>query len=297
MSVVPRRTAETLLLLITCLWGGTFTLVKEAMESTSPALFVVMRFTLALLVACIIWPSALRGWNMVLVRRGIILGVLFGSGFLLQTIGLAETSASTSAFITGTMVVFVPFVYRMVEGQRVQVHQWLSVGIVLIGLWIFTAPEAVGVNMGDVLTLVSAIIWAFYLTYIDVWTRALRSEPQRINALVILQFMTTIALAVCSLPFAGADAFLVTPSTQLLWAILYCGILASVVTTWIQTRFQQFTHPVRAGLIYAVEPLAAAAIAYLVLHEQWTVREAVGASVLFIGIVGPDLYASRRTPA
>ena len=56
MSVVPRRTAETLLLLITCLWGGTFTLVKEAMESTSPARFGGMRLTLSWFVAVFSGP-------------------------------------------------------------------------------------------------------------------------------------------------------------------------------------------------------------------------------------------------
>ncbi|CAN5441185.1 DMT family transporter [soil metagenome] len=295
MTVVPRRTAEMLLLLITCLWGGTFVLVKEAMTTTSPALFVVLRFTLAFAIACILWPRALRGWDRTLVRRGIVLGLLFGSGFLLQTVGLTSTSASASAFITGTMVVFVPFVYRIVEGSAVRGHQWLSVVIVLIGLWVFTAPETSGVNVGDILTLISAMIWSVYLTYIDVWSRAVRSEPQKQNTLVILQFFVTIVLALVALPFSGPTALQFTPSMQLMWAVLYCGILASVVTTWIQTRFQQYTHPVRAGLIYAVEPLAAAVIAYMVLHEEWTVREAIGASVLFVGIVVPDLWIARRT--
>lgn len=294
MTVVPRRTAETLLLLITCLWGGTFVLVKEAMTTTSPALFVVLRFALAAAVACMLWPKALRNWDRSLMLRGSILGVLFGSGFLLQTVGLSSTTASASAFITGTMVVFVPFVYRIIEGSPVRGHQWLSVTIVIIGLWVFTAPESAGVNVGDVLTLISAMIWSVYLTYIDVWTRELRSEPQKQNALVIMQFLVTIILALVALPFSGVDAMHLEPSTSLMWAVLYCGILASVVTTWIQTRFQQFTHPVRAGLIYAVEPLAAAAIAYVVLHEEWTVREAIGASVLFVGIVVPDLWMSRK---
>jgi len=294
VTVVPRRTAETLLLLITCLWGGTFVLVKEAMTSTSPAMFVVLRFALALVVACAIWPRALRGWDRTLVRRGAVLGLLFGSGFLLQTVGLVSTSASASAFITGTMVVFVPFGYRIIEGAPVRGHQWLSVVVVLLGLWVFTAPESVGVNLGDVLTLISAMIWSVYLTYIDVWTRELRSEPQKQNALVILQFLVTIVLAIVALPLSSSGPIEFIPSEQLLWAVLYCGIMASVVTTWIQTRFQQFTHPVRAGLIYAVEPLAAAAIAYVVLHEEWTLREAIGASILFIGIVVPDLWVARK---
>lgn len=291
---MPRHTAELLLLAITALWGGTFAIVKGALVTTSPSAFVLLRFALALGVALLLWPSALRGWDRRLMGRGAALGALYGVGFVLQTIGLTMTTASSSAFITGTMVAFVPFVHRIVDKAVIRPNHIVSVVMVLAGLWVFTAPESKGINLGDVLTLVSAVIWAFYLTYLDRWTTELHDAPRKQNALVILQFVATVIIAGVGSVFIDAAPFHVEWSMALLWGLLYCGILASVITTWVQTRFQRFTHPVRAGVIFAMEPIFAAIVAWFALNEGWTTREAIGAGILIAGVIGPDLFAAQR---
>jgi drug/metabolite transporter (DMT)-like permease len=292
-----RHNAELLLLLITVLWGGTFAIVKDSLNTTSPATFVLLRFGIAAVLSLLLWPAALKTWDTTVHTRGAILGFLYGIGFLLQTIGLTLTTASSSAFITGTMVVFVPFVYYIVERRRIRWFHTASILSVVLGLWLFTAPEHVGVNAGDLVTLLSAILWAVYLTYIDLWTTEWRAEPQRLNALVQLQFIMTSILAVSMIYFMEGGSLQLTWSSDLILSLLYCAVAASVVATWVQTRFQQFTDPVRAAVIYAVEPLAAAAIAWVMLHERLTPRELVGAAVLIAGIVVPDLIASRREAA
>ena len=192
---MSRLRAEGVLLLVTLIWGGTFAVIKTAVIDITPSAFVVTRFGLALLIAIAIWPSALRTMDRTVVRHGLILGVLFGIGFLLQSIGLTMTTASTSAFVTGTMVVFVPFVFRIVEGTKVRPLHLVSVAVVALGLWLFTEPEVRGFNMGDLLTLIAAILWAGYVVYIDLWTKDLEGESDKLHALVILQFVATIVLA------------------------------------------------------------------------------------------------------
>jgi drug/metabolite transporter (DMT)-like permease len=291
---MPRHTAELLLLTITALWGGTFAIVKGAMLTTSPSAFVLLRFALAFGVALLLWPQAMRGWDARLVRRGLLLGAMYGVGFMLQTIGLTMTTASASAFITGTMVAFVPFVHRFVDQAAIRPNHIASIVLVLGGLWVFTAPDNNGVNLGDGLTLASAALWAFYLTYLDRWTLELHDEPQKQNALVILQFAATIIIAGVGSILMDDAPFRVEWSSALIWGLIYCGIFASVITTWVQTRFQRFTHPVRAGVIFAMEPIFAAIIAWFALHEGWTTREAIGAGILIAGVVGPDILAASR---
>lgn len=289
-----RHNAELLLLLITVLWGGTFAIIKDSLATTSPATFVLLRFGVAAVLSLALWPMATRTWDRTVLTRGAILGTLYGIGFLLQTIGLTMTTASSSAFITGTMVVFVPFVYYIVERRRIRWFHTASILSVVVGLWLFTSPEHVGVNAGDIVTLISAVLWAVYLTYIDLWTTEWRAEPQRLNALVQLQFVMTAILALGMVTFLEGGSLRITWSGDVVMSLLYCAVAASLVATWVQTRFQQFTDPVRAAVIYAVEPLAAAVIAWFMLNEYLTPREFVGAAVLIAGIVVPDLIASRR---
>ncbi|RPI67181.1 MAG: DMT family transporter [Ignavibacteriae bacterium] len=292
---MTRHRAEALMALVTLLWGGTFVIIKLALPHISPSAFVLVRFLLATVIAVAIWPAALRGWDRKLMLRGLALGILFGIGFVLQSIGLQTTSASASAFITGTMVVFVPFVYRLVEGTKVRPIHWLSVGAVTLGLWLFTSPDLSGIRTGDVLTLISAIIWAFYVVYIDLWTTDLHDAPNKQNALVIMQFLVTALLAVGSIELIDGGRIEIEWTWALILGLVYCGIFASVITTWIQTRFQRFTHPVRAAVIFALEPLFAAIIAWIVLDESWSFRQGAGASLLIAAIVLPDLYLSKRT--
>ena len=130
---MTRLRAEGLLLLVTLIWGGTFAVIKTAVVDISPSAFVLTRFGIALALALMVWPRSLRVMDAALVRKGITLGLLFGIGFLLQSIGLTMTSASTSAFITGTMVIFVPFVFRVVEGTSVRPLHLVSVAVVAVG--------------------------------------------------------------------------------------------------------------------------------------------------------------------
>lgn len=293
---MKRHNAEFLLFLITILWAGTFAIVKTAVVDVNPSLFVLLRFTIAALIAIALWPKSLQYLDRDTTSKGLALGVLYGVGFLLQTIGLTLTSASASAFVTGTMVVFVPIVNKVVNGSRIQVNHVFSIILVLIGLYLFTSPDTLGVNLGDVLTLFSAICWAVYLTYIDVWTTSMRTDVHRQNALVMLQFVATMVIAGAGVGYGSlnGESMSVSFDSGLILGLLYCGIFASVIPTFVQTRYQQYTHPVRAGVIYAIEPLAASAIAWLMINEQFSDRQLLGGAVLMTAIILPDVIASMR---
>ncbi len=291
---MTKRGAELLLVGVTMLWGATFAFIKNEMVDTQPSVFVALRFGIASLLGLLLWHRNLRRLDARTRRRGIVLGALYGTGFLLQTVGMQHTTASASAFVTGTMVVFVPIVNRLLHGTPVKPNHLASIVLVLSGLWFFTNPQEHGVNIGDVITLVSSILWAVYLTYIDVWTREIQHDASSLNALVVLQFMVTVLLA---LVIVGVDAInghsvLPTFDTQFIVALAYCAVMASLVATFVQTRYQHYTHPVRAGVIYALEPIAAASIAWIILDERFSPMQVVGACVLLIGTVVPDLIVA-----
>ena len=289
------RRAELLLVAITVFWGATFAFIKNEMVDTQPSVFVALRFGIASILGLALWHRHLAALSPETRRRGVVLGVLYGSGFLLQTIGMQYTTASASAFVTGAMVVFVPIVNRLLHGTRMKANHIASIVLVLLGLWFFTSPQEHGVNIGDVITLVSSVLWAVYLTYIDVWTRELQEQPTALNALVVLQFIVTVILALVLVGVDVVRGVSIHPhfDMQFVIALLYCAVVASLIATFVQTRFQHYTHPVRAGVIYALEPLAAAAIAWVILDERFTASQTLGAIVLLGGTIVPDLMARR----
>jgi len=294
---MQRHRAELALTLITVLWAGTFVVIKSALTEVDPSIFVALRFGLALLIGTFIWRRSVSSIDRTTLRRGSILGLLFGGGFQLQTFGLTETSASTSAFITGTMVAFVPLVQRITHGTRLRGTHAASIVMILLGLYLFTSPELLGIKFGDVQTVISAIIWAVYLVFIDTWTSDIRDDTHKQNALVVLQFAATVVLSLGSIllfNLTGHGSIQVALSSSVVLAIVYCGVFASVIPTFVQTRFQQYTHPVRAGIIFAMEPLAASVIAVAIGAETLSMRQMLGGGVLIAAIVVPDIIAMRR---
>lgn len=296
MPPARRWHAELILLGITLIWGGTFALVKGALALIPPFLFTALRFLLALLVLLLLWRGSFHRWEPRTVRAGAMLGILLAGGFLLQTLGLLFTTASRSAFITGATVVVVPLLQLLLQRRQVLFWEWLGAVTALFGLWQLSSPHLSGLNIGDALTAVSTLCWAFYIVALDALTRPLLGSLGSSVQLTLLQFAVTaggafLAHGLTAPLFSFSAAWWESPIVWL--ALGYSAILASVVATLAQTHYQRYTTPVRATLIYALEPVFAAAIAAIVLGERLAPHELLGAVVLLCGVALSQLPRMR----
>ena len=100
--------AHALLLAVVVVWGATFPLVKAALRDASPLLFNAIRMSIATVALVLINFRQLRSASRPAVLAGLAAGLLLGAGYQFQTAGLARTTATRSALITGLVVVFVP---------------------------------------------------------------------------------------------------------------------------------------------------------------------------------------------
>jgi len=285
-----RWRAELLLGGITALWGGTFALVKLALQAVPPFLFMGMRFTVALGILLVVWRSAFHRFRAEELRYGSVLGLCFAAGFVLQTVGLLFTSASKSAFITGATLLVIPVMQWAVQRRQPTLWQWAGVGLALVGLWYLTAPSLEGWNVGDVLTMASTLFWALYVVLLDEFTRHSPPVLGRTLRLTALQFAVSAAVGgaahlLCTAMGVKALAFAPDFGHPHLWvALAYTAVLASVVATVVQTHVQRYTTPVKAALIYALEPVFASVLAWALLGELLAQRELLGAALLLASI-------------
>jgi drug/metabolite transporter (DMT)-like permease len=269
---------------MTFIWGGTFLFTKIGLQLTSPALYVILRYTIALLICLIFFGKNLRGLSRHVIISGFVLGLFFSGGFLLQTIGLKYTTVSKSAFITGVSVVLTPIAYWMVERRKIGFWQIAGVFIVSIGLWLFTNPEFNNINLGDALTLLSTILWALYITYMNVFTKG-RTSFIETSQLVMMQFIAALPVVIIYfLLFESSHAFLIV-NNALLISLAYNGILASFFLTLLHTSVQRYTTPVKAALIFSLEPIIASLLAFIFMREILDSIELLGAAILIIGII------------
>lgn len=279
----------------TFIWGATFIFTKVGLEDCPPSLFVILRFCIALLLSIIFFGKHLKSIDSVIFKRGAILGLLFGGGFLLQTYGLGYTTVSKSAFITGMTVPITPFVFYLIQRKPIQLWSKIGVAVSSIGLYIFTDPSIDNINFGDVLTLVSTFFWAFYITLMDKYTKGNRGFNLT-AAYVVMQFIAATPLAVISFFLLDYGDIYFNPSKDLFIALAFNGILASFFVTFIHTGVQKYTTPVKAALIFSLEPVVAGFIAALTLSEYLVLREYIGATIMMTGLFISEIggYFEKR---
>ncbi len=280
--------AELFLVLITLIWGGTFTFTKIGIEYVSPLLYLTIRLSIAMLLTYIVYFKHLRKFNRETFIHGTLLGLMFGGGFALQTYGLAYTTVSISGFITGITVVLTPFVFWFVEKKKVLPWSKVGVIIVTIGLYMLTKPDFDNLNIGDVVTLISTFFWAFYITYMDVFTRGREGFTHTIQ-LVFLQFVAAILVSTLGFLFIERSSFYISFDMELVYSLVFNSILASFVVTFVHTRYQRYTTPVKAALIFSLEPVVATGVALLVFGEVLTVIGYIGAVIIMLGVLSSEL--------
>ena len=280
--MTKKAKAEAALLGTTLIWGSTFAVQKMGLEEISPLLLVACRFSVATAVFLALFWRRIFPLQFTAVLKGALLGFFLFLGFVVQTVGLNSTTASKSAFITSMMVVFVPLLQLVVERRSPTLGNAAGVIVVSAGLWLLTSPSGSSFTSGDALTLLSAVLFAVYIVYLDVVSHDM-TTPQ-------LSFLQSACVAFCSVisVLLFEDAWWV-PSVRLIGSLVYLTLLATVLTTYIQTRFQKDTTPTRAVIIFTVEPVIASVLAYIILGEELGTVGLAGGGLIITGILLSEL--------
>lgn len=269
------------LVVVTMIWGTTFVVVKEALDTISVPLLLALRFTLA--GSLLAWA----GWDRRAVKPALVLGLLSFAGFLTQTVGLSITSASNAAFITGLSVILTPLVGRLFWRQAVAPRVFAAAMVALAGLALITLRDGVAsVNGGDLLVLVTALTYALYIVYLGEVAGKVKA-----TSLAFMQHLPMALLAWSwALPQVGD---LASVPTRTYVAIVYLAVVATALVAIIQTYAQRVVPAHLAALVFVLEPAFAALFAYIVLGERLGMLGWVGGGLMLVAMV----IAQAKWPA
>jgi drug/metabolite transporter (DMT)-like permease len=264
---------------VTFIWGATFVVVKEALESSSTLLFLALRFTLAAAALALLFRRRLERPTPAVWSAGVAVGLVLFLGYLFQTLGLRLTTPAKSAFITGLSVVLVPVLGAVVYRSRPEAHAWVGVGCGAAGLYLLVAPAGGWrISAGDLLTFFCAVCFAVHILLLGRFSRRVG-----VADLSVIQVGVAALLALGS--FWWAEQPFVRWTAPLLGAVVACGLLATALAFSVQTWAQQFTSPTHTALILTLEPVFAWGTSYLVMGESLEGRALWGAALILSGIV------------
>jgi len=230
------------------LWGSTFFSIKRILTVLPVADFLAVRFLISTVVLVAVFHRSLRMSRRTFVR-GALLGALWAAAQLLQTAGLAHTSASISGFVTGLYVVFTPVLGLVVFRFRVHRWVWVAVGLATAGLAALTirpSSETI-IGYGELLTIGCAVVYALHIVILGRW-----SSPEETGALTIAQSVSmTVIFILFALP-GGIEV----PSTTVDWVwMIYLAVFCGALTLLLQTWAQGHMEASKAAVIMCSEPL------------------------------------------
>lgn len=299
--------ADGALVLTTLVWGTTFFMAKDILSSWPPLAYMFARFGVAALILAALFWRQLTGAGAAAWRAGATLGLLMGVGFGLQAAGQVYTTASKSAFVTGLTTPLVPFVAYIVLRARPGWENLVGVALASAGGLLILAPQDdSGVNFGDLLTLVSTVLFALHMTLLSVYAR--RFEVRQITVLQIASAAVFISLAwlavrasaaalgAGALPeFVARETAPLAFDARVVVQLVYLAAVATVAVFFLWTWGQSRTSATHAAVIFSLEPVFATAFAVAARGPQeWLgARGWAGAGLVFAGIVVSELRWGR----
>ena len=122
--------------------------------------FLAYRFIPAALLVALVFHRQLRALSPEGWRAGALMGVFLTAGYIFQTLGLEETTASNAGFITGLFVVFTPLLGALFLRERISGIAWAAAGVSALGLYLLSGAGGDFELRGDGLVLLCALSFA-----------------------------------------------------------------------------------------------------------------------------------------
>jgi len=273
---MSRRNLLYLAMLATAaVWGGSFVVMKDSLAQQDVYSFLSSRFLLASLLMFLYRPNVFKGLDKKFVRQAILAGLLLGSGYIFQTLGLTKTTVSNTGFVTGLYLVFTPLISLIILKRHVMKIQWSAVVIATAGLFLISY-NGISIGVGETLVLISAFLYGAHFVALGEW-----SDGGNTYALTLIQIMTVSAMATAGALFNG---YQIAPTGRVWGAILFTALFATFLAFLVQTKAQSVMSATAASVLLAMETPFALIFGLIFNNDPLTLRIITGGGMVMLAM-------------
>lgn len=266
------------LVAVTVIWGGGFVASDMALNSLRPFQIMVIRFLLASIIMGGVGIKQLRDIRKEEIKAGALMGTALFVGFALQIIGLQYTTPSKNAFLTATNVVLVPFIAFVIYKKRVSFNGMIGAVLAIVGVGILSLDKNLSLSLGDGLTLICAVGFAF-----QIFLTGEFAGKYRATVLNFVQMCTAFLLSAIFMVGSGQFKFNVTTEGWL--SVLYLGLISTTLTYLLQTTCQKYVDETKAAIILSMESVFGTLFSIAILHERITLKMVIGCIIILIAVI------------
>lgn len=281
------RRGEILVAIALSLRASSLLFGKIAMRSMGPFLTIGFRFTIAFAIIALLFRKSLTKVDAKTLFHCALIGITFFLAMLTEMMGLKSTPSSVTAFLEGMVVVLVPALTCIIKRKLPDKITTLSAVICIIGVAFLTLKgDRLGFTSGELLVLLGTFWYSLSVIVTDV---AAKNDDLMVVSIYQLLFIAIFA-------FIGAFIFedIRMPQSGSEWgAILALAVICSCVGFTIQPFGQKYITPERAGILAVFNPLTAAILGVVFLHEKMTPSMLLGSFLILVSILVPAWIEDR----
>jgi drug/metabolite transporter (DMT)-like permease len=254
-----------------------------SLEELDPFTLNAFRFLGAFAIAALVSFKKIRTVNKTTLKYSLLVGFALVFVYIGATFGVKYTSLSNSGFLCALTVVFTPILawlfFKKAPGKKLT----FVVILCFIGIALLTLGDDFSINMehlkGDLLCLMCAVAYAADLLLTE---KAVSHEEVDAYNLGVFQLGVTGALnLIMALIVETPQA----PQTMEVWsAVIFLSVFCTGVAFVLQPVAQQYTTASHVGVIFTLEPVFAAVVAYFFAGEILSFKAYLGAALMLASI-------------
>jgi drug/metabolite transporter (DMT)-like permease len=295
-----RFTAWLVLFATLALWSGNWIVARAVRADIAPGVATMGRLVIVLLLlAPFVFSNLLKKLQGLTRREWIVLaGLGFAGGGLhlgLQWLGLHYTTATSATLYLSTVPIFI-LLLAPLFGERIRARQWLGVAVSFSGIATVASQgdlahlASLSLNRGDLMALISVMMWAAY-------TVLLRVRRDALDTLELIVVVCAFGLAFMT-PWVAVElwignAFNLTGLGMAAVAYSAIGSLLLAYAGW--SYVVKRLGAARAGATMHLMPAISIAFSALFLGEYPHAYHFAGIALILAGVALSSFRASSAS--
>lgn len=278
------------LFLVSFLWGISFVFQKGYLKVLSPITFTAYTFLVLgfLFLGIVLFKGKKFSFRL---REGVLLGAMLFFLEAPQSIGLLQTTAANTAFITALGILLIPFLERALYGHKIKFITLLALAIAFWGTHLLTGGIQ-HFNEGDMWVVVAAIGALFYMVFSEHFEKEKKSD---MSVLCAQQFLTVGTISLLIGFISKAPLGLQTADGSWL-PFIYLTVFFSIIPYILLQWAERYADDVKITFYSTLEPLIGGAAAWTIGVEKATPSMILGGALIVFALMLSEFhrFGSRK---
>lgn len=276
---------------ISLIWGSSFVLIAEGLESFGPGLITWFRIGSGAAIL-FVFPSAKQPVARADWPRLVLLSLVWVAiPFTLFPIAQQYINSATAGMLNGAMPVFAAIIFTLLVRHLPSRVHLVGIGIGLLGVIGISWPnlgETTNQTLGILLAIVATSGYALAVNITSPLSQKYDSIPIMARMLVLATIWT--------LPYGVIDLFNSTWSASSMISVLILGMVGTGAAFGIMAKLVGRVGSTRAAFITYLMPVVALVLGTLLRDELVEWIAVVGVGLVLVGAFLASRGANRQRP-